>query len=64
MRQENNRKEFTVFWGVTPHTLCCRWRQRFFQTVGNFFPSYIPKKSIITTFSDGRNLNSAKETSS
>jgi len=38
MRQENNIKEFTVFWDVTPRTLCCRWRQRFFQNVGNFFP--------------------------
>jgi hypothetical protein len=63
MRQENNRKEFTVFWDVTSRTLWCRWR-RFFQTVGNFFPSYILKKRIIATFSDGRNLNSAKERNS
>jgi hypothetical protein len=64
MRQENNWKEFTVFWDRTPSTLCCRSRQRFFQNVSNFFPSYISKKRTIATFSDGRNLNSAKERSS
>jgi hypothetical protein len=37
MRQENNIKEFTDFWDVTPNTLCCRWTQRFFQNVGIFF---------------------------
>jgi hypothetical protein len=52
MRLESNRK-FTVFWDVTPRTLCCRWRQIFFQNVGNFFGATYPKRGLLLRSATG-----------
>jgi len=47
MRQEKNSMEITVFWDMTPGTLCCRWRQNFFQNVGNFFRATYPRRGLL-----------------